>query len=566
MVVTGPANAPHLVTQPVAEERVQMVQAVPSKLRTWLEKDVYAGDILSTFRVFGLLFCGWFVLCVAVGVEYDRRRQRMGQWGVHVRGTRMVSRSRFNSESPKPVGLTLRVGKRSWQKIHIAEQFLAYHFGIFGATGRGKSTLIREILHQVQARGETAVIYDPKGEFRDEFYDESRGDSIYDPTDSRGVYHAFESEAKDEAQATPWGSAFWPELPRSQPFFRNYAKGIFSFLMSRYPAPMSTLGYWLAHPEKEVAPKLKGTEFAVATDPKAPQQGAGIWATLGEVSKALRMMPATPEGRRQFSVREFAAKRTGWIFMTSDPLTAEALLPLQSAVIDLLILSTQAPPAPGVKLPKVWFVLDELASMQRLPQLQSGMTKQRASGNVLILGIHDMAQLKDRYGDNGAVTVTSQAATNIILQTESDKAAAEMAGLIGKEEIERMTESRPAHMMAKHNRSRSWSNQTPTIDPVMGSEVQGVPLFEGWLKQQGKTVKINIQPLPRKTRTCRMERLIPRLEEPEQTPAAEDVTPAPIPRKMPITIPTRDEEPEPLRLPKKTAKQAPNPNPLTEGI
>jgi type IV secretory pathway TraG/TraD family ATPase VirD4 len=517
LVVAGAVEHPILLTDRTlkshwTEARVQRLSVEPIRVQRWLEKQIYGGDITRTLWLFAGLSMVSFIVLAGVGAELDRRRQRGGQWGVHVRGTRMVTWRRFNREAPKgKPGIVLRCGKRSWQKIRIAEELLAYHFGLFAATGRGKSSVIRQWLHQIQARGETAVIFDPKGEFRDEFYSADRKDVIYDPTDKRCPYHEFESEAEDEAQATPWASAFWPPVRESTEFFRKNAKGIFALLMARYSPTAATLGYWIAHPEKEIEPRLRDTEFAVATDPKAPAQAAGIYATLGEVSKALRMMPKTPEdGCGKFSVREFAKTRRGWIFMTSDPLTAEAVLPLQSAVMDLLILSTQAPPKPGEKLPRVWFILDEIASMQKLPQLQSGMTKQRASGNVLVLGIHDMAQLKERYGDNGAVTVTSQAATNIILQTESDKAAAEMAGLIGKEEIERMTENRPVHIDARH-RSRSWSNQTVESHPVMGSQVQGVPLFQGWLKQQGKLVRINIQPLARVAKTERMERLIPKL-------------------------------------------------------
>lgn len=553
-----------------AAVRMQMVSVYPPALHDWLQKEIYHGDILSTFRLFIMLCAGSFIICVWGGVEIDRRRQRRGQYGVHVRGTRFVSRRLFNRLAPKSKpGIVLRCGKRAWQTIRIAEELLAYHMAIFGATGRGKSTIIRELLHQVRARKESAVIYDPKGEFRDEFYSEERGDIILDPGDARCPYWELECEAEDEAQAAPWASAFWPEIPRAQPFFRNYAKGMFAFLMSRYsafhepenPATAAALGYWLAHPKEQVAPKLKGTEFAVAADPSAKEQSGGLYATLGEVSRALRMMPATREGRSRFSVRDYAKARRGWVFMTSTPLTAEALLPLQSAVMDLLILSTQAPPVPGENLPKVWFVLDELASMQRLPQLQSGMTKQRASGNVLVLGIHDMAQLKERYGDNGAATVTSQAATNIILQTESDTAAAAMAGLIGKEEIERMTESRPVHMAAKHNRARSWSNQTVESSVAMASEIQGVRRFKGWLKQEGKLVDIEIQPLARTVKTGHIERIIPPLifrEEPEANAAVETVAP---PRRAPVAVPVDDVPPEPYRRPR--AKRG---NPLGESI
>jgi DNA helicase HerA-like ATPase len=39
-----------------------------------------------------------------------------------------------------------------------------------GDTGSGKSNAIRQILREVQKRGESAIVYDPAGEFVQEFY------------------------------------------------------------------------------------------------------------------------------------------------------------------------------------------------------------------------------------------------------------------------------------------------------------------------------------------------------------------------------------------------------------
>ncbi|MGI9070449.1 MAG: type IV secretion system DNA-binding domain-containing protein [Bryobacteraceae bacterium] len=515
--------------------RVQLITVHPPAFHRWLQERIYGGAITNTFGLFIILLSSTFALLFMGGVELDRRRYRSGQRGVHVRGTAMVSWRRFNRKARKPTGITLRCGRWPWQKLRIAEELLAYHLATFGATGRGKSTIFREVLHQVQARGETAVIYDPKGEFRDEFYSVERGDVILDPTDERCPYWELEGEAKDEAQATPWAQAFWPDEPRQQPFFKRHPRAIMAYLLSRYsafnepelPATCAALGYWLSMPvEKEILPRLRGTEHADSLK-RSSDQSQGLKSTLGEIAKPLRMMPATPEGREKFSVREWSRKRQGWIFMTSTPLTADALLPLQSAMLDMLILSTQNPAERGVKLPKIWFVLDEVASLQKLPQLEGGMTKQRASGGTLILGIHDHAQMKKRYGEEGSTTVMAQAGTNIFLQTEDGTAARYVEQFIGHEEIERIQENRPVHIETKH-RSRSWTNQTVDSPVVTASEIQALPRFSGYVKQEGKVVQIQVQKLARHVKTKRLERIIPPLifrDEPEPNPAAEHVVP-----------------------------------------
>ncbi|MBV8436910.1 MAG: type IV secretion system DNA-binding domain-containing protein [Silvibacterium sp.] len=527
---------------------VERIWANPAAFHAWLQKHVYFGSAARVFLLplaFAILSFGGLILA---GGEIDRRRRTSARKGLHVRGTRLVGWRRFNRESlgirllpwfsfrdghlelrrfsKRMPGIAFRIGCLG-QYIVIPRELEPYHFNIFGTTGMGKSTLIREMLYQVETRGDVAVLYDPKGEYRNEFYSEERGDIILDPGDERCPYWELEAEAQDEAQATPWAMAFWPDEPHQQPFFKKHPRAIFAYLMSRFnvfnepgdAATCANLGYWLTHPREEVSRRLKGTEHAVAVDPAAKDQSQGLFTTLGEIAKPLRMMPQTPEGRRKFSVREWSRERRGWIFMTSTPVTVDALLPIHSAVMDMLILTNQAP-APGEKkLPVVWYILDEAATLQKLPQLESGATKQRASGNPIVLGFHDHAQLKKRYGDEGAITIMSQAFTNIVLRSGDPAAAKHVELLIAHEEIERLQENRPVHVLATH-RSRSWSNQTADTPVVSAAEIQGLPPFRGYVLHEGKVVKIAVQKLPRRVRTARMERIIPPLifREPPEEP------------------------------------------------
>jgi len=59
------------------------------------------------------------------------------------------------------------------------------HIVITGNTGSGKTTLARDMLYQIQDRGEIAIINDPEQEFVQEFYNESRGDIVLCPVDQR---------------------------------------------------------------------------------------------------------------------------------------------------------------------------------------------------------------------------------------------------------------------------------------------------------------------------------------------------------------------------------------------
>jgi type IV secretory pathway TraG/TraD family ATPase VirD4 len=132
-------------------------------------------------------------------------------------------------------------------------------------------------------------------------------------------------------------------------------------------------------------------------------------------------------------------------------------------------------PQPGQK--PVWFVIDELASLQKLPQLHTAITENRKSKNPLVLGFQGKAQLEVIYGHMAEVML-SQPATKIFMKTAEPKAAEWISEAIGKVEIERLKET-------KFDGSRAGKNFTVDrqIEPlVMGSEISGLDDRHAYLK------------------------------------------------------------------------------------
>jgi type IV secretory pathway TraG/TraD family ATPase VirD4 len=132
-------------------------------------------------------------------------------------------------------------------------------------------------------------------------------------------------------------------------------------------------------------------------------------------------------------------------------------------------------PQPGQR--PVWFVIDELASLQKLPQLHTAITENRKSKNPLVLGFQGKAQLEVTYGHLAEVML-SQPATKIFMKTAEPKAAEWISEAIGKVEIERLKET-------KFDGTRSGKNFTVErqIEPlVMGSEISGLDDRHAYLK------------------------------------------------------------------------------------
>jgi hypothetical protein len=122
-------------------------------------------------------------------------------------------------------------------------------------------------------------------------------------------------------------------------------------------------------------------------------------------------------------------------------------------------------------------ILDELASLQRLPQLHTAVTENRKSNNPVVLGFQGRSQLETRYGHD-AEAMLSQPATKVFLRTSEPHAATWISDTIGDVEIERMRESRSKGKYGQ----RSFGLERQVEPLVMPSEISGLPSLRGYLK------------------------------------------------------------------------------------
>jgi hypothetical protein len=251
---------------------------------------------------------------------------------------------------------------------------------------------------------------------------------------------------------------------------------------------------WLSNPD-EIDKRVLGTEMQAMIAKGAQQQRNGVLASLGLVADSLRMLPTKEQSKTMWSATEWSETRKGWIFITSSATEREALRPLHSLWIDLLVLRLLTAPQ-GTQKP-VWFVLDELASLQRLPQLHTAITENRKSQNPLVLGFQGKAQLEVIYGHLAEVML-SQPATKIFLKTTEPKAAEWVSNAIGKIEIERMKETH-------FDGTRSGKNFTldRQVEPlVMDSEISGLENRHAFLKLGNNVARFHFDymDVPHRTR------------------------------------------------------------------
>ncbi len=442
-------------------------------LHEYLKHDIYAGrEPFAIFR-WQLLF-GLIALAVQLpfSIPKDIRRRKEMKYGRRLRGPLLLSPKEFN-RTLQGDGIGIKVDGLK-EMLRIPARAESQHLQIIGDSGAGKTTIIFQVLRQIQGRGDAAIVYDPACEFIQRFYDPKRGDVILNPLDVRCPYWGPSEELRRKSEAkTIAESLFQPTQDRKGEFFIETPQKIFAHLLTYGPSPQD-LVQWMSNDE-EIDRRVMGTEMAYMIAKGAQEQRNGVLASLGLVADSLRMVPTRAEAKSVWTATEWAEERKGWIFITSQPEQRAALRPLHSLWIDLLVMRLLNQPKPEQK--RVWFVLDELASLQRLPQLHTAITEGRKSRNPLVLGFQGKAQLEYIYGHLAEVML-SQPATNIWLKTKEPKAGQWVSEFIGKVEIERMRET---HFDGSRS-GRNFSLDRQEEPLVMESEISGLEDLHAFLK------------------------------------------------------------------------------------
>lgn len=460
----------------------------------WIYRDQSLTDFLRPGLWGGL---GVFIIGLLIAIPKDAARARARKEGRRLKGPELVSVRQFNRRNrsdgigfPQTQTLRQRI-LGNVPTLRLPRTSEPSHILIMGDTGTGKSTLIRKILLQIEDRGETAIIYDPALDYTPEFYSPERGDAILNPLDARMPYWSPGEELRHDAEALTLAASLFPDRHNENPFFVEGPRKIFAHLLTFRPAP-EELAWWMCH-EEEIDRRVKGTEYAAMIDRQAPAQRSGVLASLNMIADTLKLLPSEKEATARWSASEWSKQRKGWLFLTSTPETRKRLIPLTSLWLDTLVLRlmNQGTYSRGqASLRKVWFVLDELASLQRLPQLHTAITENRKSNNPVVLGFQGRSQLETRYGHE-AEAMLSQPATKIFLRTSEPRAADWISKTIGAVEIERLRESRSSGQTGRQRNTKSYNLERQVEPLVMASEISGLADLHGYLKKGNLVVRMN---------------------------------------------------------------------------
>jgi len=183
-----------------------------------------------------------------------------------------------------------------------------------------------------------------------------------------------------------------------------------------------------------LASLLQGSVAESLVSDKNEKTALSIKATLSTYCKALMYLKDDSEGSL-FSIRRWLMEDKGdsWLFIASNALKIDALKPLLSVWLDVAAKSVLSLPQSSTR--RLWFFLDELASLHRLPSLTNTLSRGRKYGGCFVAAIQDFHQLRSIYGRDETEALISLFNTNLCFRTKGPDSANWMSRIMGSREI-----------------------------------------------------------------------------------------------------------------------------------
>ncbi|WP_010303980.1 type IV conjugative transfer system coupling protein TraD [Candidatus Odyssella thessalonicensis] len=315
------------------------------------------------------------------------------------------------------------------------------HILLVGTTGAGKTNALNDLLIQIRANNQKAIIVDTTGTFVEKFYD-SKTDLILNPFDERSVGWDFWGECNthlkiDDCAASiipDWGQdKFWPEACRTL-----FAETIRILQRKKAFSLKALFEYALYKPLAKVQEFYAGTPAAPLVDMASDKTAASIRITL---ATHLRSMRTLVDCDQSFCIREWIRddSKKGWLFLVALPDQRKTLNPLLTTWINIAINSLMSCSQNYER--RVWFVLDEMPSLNEIEALPRALAEIRKYGGCIVSGLQNISQLDDIYGPKKRQTMTSLYNTKVFFRSPDIETAKWISSMIGEHEVLESSES-----------------------------------------------------------------------------------------------------------------------------
>lgn len=422
----------------------------------------------------------------------------------HQRGTTLVpwkELKRLMRRAREASHFKLKI--KLWGKLPLLKNKETSHILLTGTTGSGKTNGFHHLLPQIRKRGQRAIVVDVTGDYVSRYYDATQ-DVILNPLDTRSqAWHPWADCHLDSHYDVLAESLIQTKEGKQDPFWDNASRMILKTALRKYAIQgdfdiEKLTNFLLTSADWEFEQFFKGTAAVTFAFKNNDKTTASIRSVLSSQIERLRQLTAPKEGVRVFSIREWVLNEKqkgfhswildvlritpkknsgGWLFITARPDQRQTLIPLISAWMDIAINALMVLPSDHKR--RLWFVMDELAALQKLPRLQMGLAESRKYGGCFLVGFQSKPQLEEIYGRNGAESMLDLFNTKLFFRCTEPSTQQWISKILGDREEEQPMEniSFGAHSMRDGVSLSRQTRQTPLIMPAELSQLRDLQCF-----------------------------------------------------------------------------------------
>lgn len=446
----------------------------------WLLASKLAKRTLHSFELYlihGALIAGLFALAALVWAWFYFTQTGKGLGSnEYLRGARFgtvrqVKRALWRQEKG-----TLTIGG-----VPVPSAFEPEHVLLCGAPGTGKTNLIVKMLAGIRAGGKRAIVYDTAGTFVEKFY-RPGVDTLLNPLDQRSASWSPWVDVPRDYHYDQIAESTIPDKT-GDPFWAKAARGTLVAVLRKLAQQKHTfvsllLDRLLRSKLKDLAAFAAGTDAAAFISTEGERTSAGIQAELASVMRSFAYLDDTEDG---FSIRDWVEKGKdgSWLFITVKADQLPSLRPLITVWLDIAISAIMSLPPDRER--RLYCVVDELPTLQKLPSLSDFLARARKYGGCGILGFQSYPQLEATYGIQDAAAITGYCSTWVALRANDTPTAKHVSENLGQVEQVEANEG----MSYGVNDMRDGVNLSRlqvTRPLVMHTEVTNLPNLSGYLR------------------------------------------------------------------------------------
>lgn len=325
------------------------------------------------------------------------------------------------------------------------------HFLIVGRPGTGKTTLLNQVLEKLRVRQQKAIIHDFKGDYVSTFYNPEI-DILFNPLDVRSVNWCLFSEIEMQPDIDSIATSMIPESYREDKFWIDAARDVFSSILYYLKATKqeSNQDIWnqVTKTEQEmlelmnlavtsgIEPAKKALGYLQGYD-KGSKVASDVLSTMRQYTNCFQYMTHL---ENSFSIKKWLEDdKQGFIFITNYANLRDTLKPILSLFIDTALKHLLSLPDDLNR--RVFFILDEFASLQRLTSIVRTLEQGRSKGASVWIATQDISQLQKLYGHETTYTIANTTNTIVSFALNDPNSCEFLSKLFGEREILETDES-----------------------------------------------------------------------------------------------------------------------------